>query len=83
MQLLTGGESIVLWSGESGGASFGVGGETTGPPAIKWVDSWRCKLSQPVMCLKFSSDGVMFASYGKVSSAGDITHGLVTSHLDW
>ena len=66
-QLLTGGESIVLWSAE-GGASFAVGSESAPSHTVKWVETWKCKLSQPVMYLTFSSDGVMFASCGKVSN---------------
>ena len=56
----------MLWCGEST-TSFVVGSEAAGTQTIRWVDIWKCKLSQPVMYLRFSSDGVMFASCGKVS----------------
>ena len=55
----------MLWSGET----VAVESEATGAQTIRWVETWKCKLSLPVMYLRFSSDGVMFASCGKVSIA--------------
>ena len=50
--------------GEGGGGGREGGG---GGGGGRWKEVWRCKMALPVVHLKFSPDGAMFASVSEVS----------------
>ena len=49
--------------GEGGGGGREVGG---GGGGGRWKEVWRCKMALPIVHLKFSPDGAMFASVSEV-----------------
>ena len=53
---LTGGELLELW----------IESDQSTVDQIIWKSVWKCKTSTPVYDIEFSSDGVYFASCGKV-----------------
>jgi len=67
--LIIGGEFLTMWN-------FDVSSELAPPPSERegqgvggtgrWKEVWRCKMALPVVHLKFSPDGAMFASASEV-----------------
>lgn len=84
-RLLTGGEWIQMWrctvhgEGEADPApcvSFQLGNEEAPlhEEAATWDCIWKCRTSTPVSFLRFSPDGTLFASAGKVDRLVKIWH---------
>lgn len=80
-RLLVAGSIIQLWQSpeDSGNVHSGQndnGDEASGlvgfhlepdePPESDWRSIWKCETSSPVYHLRFSPDGLLFASAGKV-----------------
>ena len=73
-KLLTGGDTIQIWicpdqpardpSADDGVEFFIDEGDTEQP---EWKLAWHCRPATPIHKLKFSPDGLLFASVGKVS----------------
>lgn len=75
-RLLAGGSCIQLWlspdegftpvdaPSEAGGVGFTL--EPDEPVEPEWATVWKCYTASPIYHLKFSPDGLLFASAGKV-----------------
>lgn len=80
-RLLTGGDELQMWhlpddaSTLKGPVEFFIEGKSEADPSSadadsleqvpQWVCLWHCRPSNTVYHLKFSSDGLLFASAGK------------------
>ena len=74
--LAIGGKYLTMWNFEvsfqlspsskklEGGGEGGGGGREGG--GGRWKEVWRCKMALPIVHLKFSPDGAMFASVSEV-----------------
>lgn len=76
--MLAGGSCIQLWlspdegftpvdaPSDGGGSSVGFTLEPDEDDEPGWTTVWKCYTASPVYHLKFSPDGLLFASAGKV-----------------
>jgi len=86
--LLTAGEVIQMWQ-----TMDQTSGSTSGPPvefyfdeqdstsatvSLEWLCVWQCQTANPITLVKFSSDSLLFATIGKVSSCQS---SVLTDHI--